>query len=58
MEFLAQTGATISWDWLEGSINAFKSMLGVFTVAPFNYFVGLGILGAVAGLFFSHRSAK
>ncbi len=51
-------GATISWSWLDGAIDAFESMLSVFTIAPFNYFVGLGILGAVAGLFFRHRSAR
>ena len=51
-------GATISWNWLSGALDAFESMLSVFTVAPFNYFVGLGILGAVAGLLFRHRSAR
>ena len=51
------SGNVISWTWLDGAIDAFESMLGVFTIAPFNYFVGLGILAAVAGLFFRHRSA-
>lgn len=52
------SGSTISWNWLDGAIDAFESMLSVFTIAPFNYFVGLGILAAVAGLFFRHRSAR